>query len=188
MKAAENIVGKEAFKSLKEQGVKFKPRNDKKSKANKYSKDRYLHIYRGYNLLENSIVIRHYIQKRYSIDYNFLEILLYLFPKQYFTSTDYGELPKQYTRRTMRSMLKSGYINIMQKGSNLNRHVYCLNRAGKEIVIHYYECLSGEKKVLETTDNPMTRSDVNKFTKKKMDLIRKINQLPVPESKKGLFE
>ena len=57
------------------------------------------------------------------------------------------------------------------------------------IVIEFYEYLSGEKKIPEDKyKNPMAHPDKQiPFDRKKMELIKKLNKLEVPEHKRFLF-
>jgi hypothetical protein len=66
----------------------------------KYSKTTFALVYQGYDMLENLIVVRQYIQRRYDIDITF-EILLFLSPKQYY-------LPKEILLKWQRGLTMAG--------------------------------------------------------------------------------
>ncbi len=174
---------------MSEQNMTIKYAENKNSKQGKYSKLMHLEFFLGYDLLENMIVARPYIQKRYKIDRQLLELLLYLSPKQYFTQQDYGEMPKQFKYGSIKNLLSTGFVNIVHNGEHMGKHLYRVNRKGSEIVRHFYEILSGEKKIPERSfSNPLAKKSTrNAFDKKRMDLIEKINQLPAPDSKKPLY-
>jgi hypothetical protein len=189
-KSVREMVSEDTFKSMKEKNIKLSYNRKGKSKEAKYSKSHHLFFFKGYDLLENLIVVRPYIQKKFNIDLGMLELLLYLSSKQFFTQADYAEMPKQFKYRSIKNLLKTGFVGIVQNGENLGKHLYKVNRTGLEITRHFYEILSGEKKINETQySNPLTRKKTRTpFDKKKMDLITKINQLPAPESKKGFYQ
>jgi hypothetical protein len=187
-KPVKEILSEDTLKAMKKQKMVIKYAANKNSKKGKYSKTLHLEFFEGYNLLENMIVARPYIQKRYNIDLGLLEILLFLGPKQFFTQKDYADMPKQYKYRSIKNLMNTGFVSIVQNGENLGKHIYRVNRQGSEIIRHFYEILSGEKKIPERPDyNHLARKNANPFDKKKFDLIKRINQLPAPEKKKPLY-
>lgn len=184
-------ISKRTVKFLKENDYVVSYNNAGKSKDFKYSKAKHLAIFKGYDLLENMIVVRQYVQKRYDIDLGLLEILLYLVPKQYFTQLDYREMPKQFRYCLLKNLIETGYVSILQEGRNASYHLYKINRKGHEIVTCFYETLSGERTISENRYdlNPLLKKkETSAFDKKRMDLISKINQLPAPEAKKGFYQ
>lgn len=190
-KKATEVVTKDTLDTLKKRGLSLRWNPNGKSKTSKYSKENRLYVFRGYDLLENMIVVRQYIQKKHEIDLGLLEVLLFLAPKQYFTQLDYREMPKQFKYCLLKNLIETGFVGIVQEGRNASKHIYKINRKGHEIVTSFYELLSGEKKISETRfdQNPLLKKKARSaFDKKRMDLISKINQLPAPESKKGLYQ
>jgi hypothetical protein len=183
-----NLLSERTLKAMKEQNVIIKYAENKNSKKDKYSKKLHLEFFVGYDLLENLLVARPYIQKRYNIDLGLLELLIYLGPKQFFTQADYAEMPKQFKYCSIKNLMNTNFIGIVQNGECLSDHIYHVNRKGSEIIRHFYEILSGEKKIPEDYANPLARKKTRTpFDKKKMDLIQRINQLPAPEKKKPLY-
>src|SRR5690606_4561381 len=124
---------------------------DKQSRAKKpkYTRPKEINIFQGYDLLENMIVVRQYVQKKHNIDLGLLETLLYLNPRQYFTQADYAEMPKQFKYCSIKNIIATGYIATLQQGTDLGKNVYKVNRKGHEIVCEFYELLSGERKFME---------------------------------------
>jgi hypothetical protein len=70
-----------------------------------------------------------------------------------------------------------------------DKRIYCLNTIGRNIVVTFYEYLSGEKKIPEDSKfNPLAnKSNLVKFDKKRMEMIKKLNKLEVSEHNKHLF-
>ncbi|MGH2666059.1 hypothetical protein [Flavobacterium sp.] len=162
--------------------------NNGTAKLSKYTKQRYIQFYDGYDILQNLIVTRQYIQKRYEIDYHLFELLLFLFPMQYFTREDYQIAPRQFRYRGVKHLMELGHVVIAVSGENRGKHLYKLSRSAQEIVKHTYHCLSGEKKIPESYQvNPMAKNTANSLEKRSMDLIKKLNQQEVPATKKKLF-
>jgi hypothetical protein len=187
-KPVKEMLSEDTCKAMKKQKMTIKYAANKNSKKGKYSKLLHLEFFEGYDLLENLLVARPYIQKRYNIDLGLLELLIFLGPKQFFTQKDYADMPKQYKYRSIKNLMETGFISIVQNGENLGKHIYKVNRQGSEIIRHFYEILSGEKKIPENTLNPLNKKrTATPFDKKKMDLIKKLNQIPAPDSKKPLY-
>jgi hypothetical protein len=188
-KPVREMLSKTTVKAMKEQNIIVKYASNKNSKQGKYSKILHVEFFSGYDLLENMLIARPYIQKRYKIDLGLLELLLYLGPKQFFTQKDYAEMPKQFKYCSIKNLIATGFVSILQNGECMSDHLYRVNRQGSEILRHFYEILSGEKKIQEKADaNPLNHKTTRTpFDKKKMDLILKINQLPAPEKKKPLY-
>lgn len=187
-KPVKEMLSEDTVKAMQKQKIVIKYAACKNSKKGKYSKNLHLEFFTGYDMLENMLIARPYIQKRYNIDLGLLELLLFLGPKQFFTQKDYADMPKQYKYRSIKNLMKTGFVGIVQNGENLGKHIYKVNRQGSEIIRHFYEILSGEKKIPERPDyNPLARKNANPFDKKKLDLIKRINQLPAPEKKKPLY-
>ncbi|MBC7845549.1 MAG: hypothetical protein H7Y10_03555 [Flavobacterium sp.] len=189
-KKANEMVTKDTLEVLKKKGLKLKLNTAGKAKIEKYSRAKHLPIFRGYDLLENMMVVRQYIQKKHNIDLGLLETLLFLNPKQYFTQADYAEMPKQFRYCYLKNLLATGYVSLLQDAKDVSKKLYKVNRKGHEIVCNFYELLSCEKKINEIqSSNPFNHTKKRTpFDKKRMDLIKKINQLPAPESKKGLYQ
>ncbi|QRE03498.1 hypothetical protein [Flavobacterium psychrophilum] len=144
----------------------------------KYNKKDYFVVYKGYDAFENFMLVRTYIQKKYDIPINTLEILLFLFPKQYFTQEDYGSISKQYTIRNIKSLLESGLITISAKGAGYYTHLYTLSNKGKRIVFSFYEMLSGEIPIpIDKVRNKMAGPESNASDKKKMEMIKKLQNI-----------
>ena len=188
MGAVKNKLSVSAKKAVKENRIHLSFQDNPNSRANKYSKPKMVKLLQGYDLCENLLLVRPYIQHRYNIQLKLLELLLYLKAKLLFTQDDYREIPKNFTYRSIRSLLDLGYVDTVQKGENLGKNVYTLSRKGVEIVKHFYECLSGEKRIPENFTNPLSRPSANTLDKKRYSLIKKLNQLPAPESKKSYYQ
>ena len=180
MKKGKDYIGT----SLKGRNIHVQVNDEKE----KYSKQQFVEIYKGYDFLEDIYVVRAYIQKRYKIDFRELQILLKLMGMRVFSREDYSSLPKQFTFNKFKSIIESGYINLLSDHYDVEKRLYTLNTKGRNIVIKFYKYLSGEEKIPETSDNPMAnRKTQIAFDKKKMDLIRKMNQAPIKEHNKTLF-
>lgn len=162
--------------------------NFNKLKKEKYSKKEFT-IDRGFDLLERLIIVRPYIQKKYDLTIDLLELLLYLHGKKLFTQADFAEIPKQFSYASIRNILDTGHVVIAQEGVDLSKHVYKLSVHATHGIEDFYELLSGEKKFPEyTLMNPLSKKrDAAAIDKKRMRLIKKINLLPPPEKHKNLY-
>lgn len=184
-----NTLPEGAAEIVKNKKIHVVKNTASKSGKVKYTKQRTLGFYQGYDFLENSIVIRQYVQNRYKININTLEMLLFLFPKNFFSHSDYKVMPKQFQYRKIDSMIELGLISIVVPGKNRGYHIYSLSRQAKEIVKIYYEYLSGEKKIPEDPKiNPWVRKTVIPIDKKKMDLIKILSKQEPSDTKKAMFK
>lgn len=172
---------------LKKRNAVITKYTKRKSKKVRYIKPLFLTIYQGYDFLENFMLVRAYIQKRYDIPLKLLELLLFLAPKHFFTQYDYSLVAKDYTYRRISNLVKTGLFKVIANSPNRGKELYAVSSLGKSIITEFYECLSGEKKIPETQINPMALKSANKFEKKKFAMIKKMNQLPVSDTKKGVF-
>jgi hypothetical protein len=78
----ENNIPENAKKGIrKKEGGYIQHRGG--GKKVKYSKTTFALVYQGYDMLENLIVVRQYIQRRYDIDISLLKYY-FLSPKQYY--------------------------------------------------------------------------------------------------------
>lgn len=180
---ARSYLSKKAKESAK--GVKILFQDDKE----KYSKSQYAQIYKGYDFLENLLPVRTYIQKHYGIDFATLELLLKLMGMKVFTRAEYSEAPKDFGFMRFNTFLDLGYVNIVSDHYDVEKRLFTLSTRGKNIVTNFYMYLSGEKKIPEdAVNNPMANSKKQvAYDKKKLEMIKKMNALPMPEHFKRLI-
>ena len=180
---ARSYLSKKARESAK--GVKILFQEDKE----KYSKSQFAQIYKGYDFLENLLTVRTYIQKHYAIDFATLELLLKLMGMKVFTRAEYAEAPRDFGFLRFNTFLELGYVNIVSDHYDVEKRLFTLSTKGKNIVTNFYMYLSGEKKIPEdAVNNPMANSKKQvAYDKKKLELIKKMNQLPMPEHFKKLI-
>ena len=158
-------------------------------KEDKYSKVRYYQVYKGYDFLVNINTVRVYVQKKNKIDWFTLELLLKLMALKVFSYDSFKEIPKNFHLNRWNNFLKLGYVNLVMDHNSYQKKIYCLNTIGRNIVISFYEYLSGEKKIPEESSlNPMANKATQlKYDKKKMEMIKKLNKAEVPEHNKYLY-
>ena len=182
-KTPRDYMSEEAIENGKGTQVRFQ------EKEVKYSKIQFVKIYKGYDMLENIFTVRTYIQKHYDIDWPTLELLIKLMGMRLFTRKEYGEIPKEFGFSKFKTFLEQERIVLVSDHSDVEKRLFILSTKSKNIVTNFYMYLSGEKKIPEDyVNNPMFNSNkAVAFDKKKRELIKKMNQLPVPEHKKKLF-
>lgn len=138
-----------------------------------YNRSAYINL--DYNLLENQYVVRKYFQKKHGITLRDLEILLYLFPKGYFSRADYKAYPLHFSNRRIQTFIGKGYVKIFQEGKNMNKHIYCLTQATKHKVQTYYKLLTGELPIpIISENNPMIRKDATPHEKKIINMYKRL--------------
>lgn len=183
-----DVLKEGALSVIKQKGIKLEFKNRSGSDNPKYTKRQFINIYQGYDFLENLVVVRAYIQKKYKIRFILLEILLYLAPKNVFTFSDYRYLAKDFKYNKIQNILDTGYVKIIVEGENKTKHLYGLSPKGKHLIGLFYEYLSGEKRIPEDRrQNVMAAAKAAPFDKMKMEMIRKLNQTDVKDHMKQLF-
>lgn len=185
IKSLKSELSHETQKLLKGKNVVVNSQNT----DNKYSKHKFIQIYRGYDMLENMFTVRTYIQKKHKIDIYLFEILLKLMGLGLFTQRDFFDTPRPFTYMKWSSIVETGYLNLVMDHESADKKIYGLNTKAKNIVIDFYECLCGEKKIPLDSSNPMVDSETKiAYDKRKIEIIKKLNSLPVPDHKRFLFE
>lgn len=174
----------DAKKALKKKKVRLRSSGRKP----KYVKEWFAEFFQGYDLLENMIFVRPYIQQYYDIDPRLLELLIYMAPKQYFTHKDYTEIPKPFQFRSVKYLMEREYVTVVTNGANIACNLYRISTKGMNIVRHYYELLSGERDLHVGGRNPWElKKNQTAINKKRLALSKKIMALGPPEKKKQLY-
>jgi len=147
----------------------------KKIKHKHYKKDALMNM--DYNLLENQYVVRRFVEKKFKLSLRDLEILLYLYPKGYFSLKDYKMFPLSYTHRQITSVISKGFVKIFHEGENKAKHVYTLSKSAKHMVVSYYKYLSGELQVpISSENNPLVRKDASNHEKKIINMFKEMRK------------
>lgn len=105
----------------------------------------------GCDLLQYNIVVRPFIMKKYRLEhYLELDVLLYLFPIEYFTRADFKYLPTTKHHYSIQKLIDLNHIEMCVKGKN-SKDVFRLSMRAVNIVREYYAYLSGEKVLNENS-------------------------------------
>lgn len=147
----------------------------------RYTKKQFVQIYKGYDFLENFLIVRQYIQKRYDVSLRELEFMLKLMAMRLFTYEDYHNIPRAFSFNYFRTAIDKGFVVLVADHNKTQKRLYTLSTRGKNICIKFYKYLSGEEKIPETGQyNPMAvKGDQQEFDRKRMMLIKKLNKLPM---------
>lgn len=179
-------ISDEAKETLNSRKYNIKPQYVKKKKYKKrpafYNED--------FDFLEHFQIVRAFYKRKFGIPLRELELLFTLYPMNYFTHSDYFEIPKAFTYLRIIKLVQLGHVVVFAKGKNKSKDVYTLTTSARTLVRDFYRYLSGEKKIPEEArHNPMAKKkDVPAIDKLRMDLIKKINQLEPSKSKKAMYE
>jgi len=177
-------VGLQAGKVLKENSIRLKKTYHAKPP---YAGPRVIVFNNDCSLLQNLHIMRRYLYYKYDVDINLLELLLYLYPFNYFTGYDYHDFPMNFKFARLKNMVECGHIVIasdVKKGKKL----YALSLNSKKIVRKFYALLSGEETIPESDfDKAWNKTETAKGNKT-FDLIKKMSKLPPSESKKKLYD
>ena len=132
----------------------------------------------GYDLMRYSIVVRPFIVKLYKLESDLLlDILVYLFPIQYFTNKDYKLLPLYNTKFNLKQMVFKGYVDCAVEQSNFGSKVYCLSEKSIKVVVDYYKYMSGEKRIGKASSvNPFKDPEATRMDIKREKLMQSLKE------------
>jgi hypothetical protein len=126
-----------------------------RSKENAYSKYNpaaKLSFEHGCDLLQYSIVVKPYIYKKFNLKHPIeLDILLYLYPIQFFTRSDFALLPVAMYNYNFITLIDMGYLEKCVDHRIRKDVVWRLSDLSMKIVKEYYLYLSGEMKLAPNT-------------------------------------
>ena len=168
-------------KNLKYHGAKISVRASKDSNSRKYSRKKpnnVLYFNNGYDLLQYNIVVRPYIMKKFKIEKSLeLDVLLYLFPFQYFTMKDFRLLLTSNYNYGLKTMIELGYVELCIEKYNDGAKVYTLSEHAVKIVKEYYQYLSGEKTLNpDSYTNPFRDVEAKKIDKTREKVMLKLKK------------
>lgn len=165
-------LGLSTRKALARQNIRIGPykfNGHYMSKYSRFNEKVKLTFINGYDLLQFNIAVRPEIKRIYGIKKDIeLDAILYLFPIQFFSMKDFKELPLENHSLGLQTMVDLDYIEpslIKHKEDNNFIQIYTLSKRSKDIVMHYYQLLSGEG-----FDSP---EYVTPFKVRKVDKVRK---------------
>lgn len=181
-KTARDYMSKENKKLAKNMDIRFFNEKDH------YSKVRYAKIYKGYDFLEDFSTIKTYIIRKHKINGRLFPVLLKLMGMRIFSMADMAALPKNFKYNKIDNLLGTGLINVLMDHKQVYKRLYCLNQKGRNIVIEFYQCLSGEKKMPLNRFNPLYNKKTQiPYDLKKLEVMKKLRDMPVKEHNKTLF-
>lgn len=172
-------IGPNTLKNIKENNYKIIESSTATSKANAYSVKNPVAKFNFNNdcdLLEYSIVVKPFIYKRYHIKHPIeLDILCYLYPKQFFTRSDFTLLPAQMYNYQFKTLIELGYIEKCVDNRVNFRVIWRLTEFAMKIVKDYYLLLSGERTInLQKSMNPFNNEDNVKADKIRERIMLKL--------------
>lgn len=174
-------IGQHTEEVFGKAGKKLMTEPNTVGKKNKYARSRskQLKAFReGHDLLQYNIVVRPYIKRRFKIEKDIeLDILLYLYPIQYFTVKDYNFLPMRESGYTVPVMTEKGYLKTFINPTGAAK-ILTLTDFAIKIVRAYYEYLSGEKTISGQANytNPYLGTEANKIDKQRHKVMEKLKR------------
>lgn len=156
-----------------------KVQSNKDFKGRKYNLGNPKHkllLEQGCDLLQYNIVVRPFILRKYNIkEPKFLDLLLYLYPIQFFSTKDFKVLPMYQFSISFKNLIEEGYVHILVKKQVSSGHIYALTELAKDIVKDYYAYLSGEKVIVNNSlYNPFAGEDSTKADQMRMKVMEKL--------------
>ncbi len=175
-----DTIGEDTREHVRRSKVAIKVKRTPDSNQTEYSKrneivNMYFHM--GYDLLQYNIAAKPYIMKKYSLKKEIeLDIILYLFPIQYFTHADFKLLPLNNTGYSFKKLREMNMIvEVIQGKKHYASKVYSVSEKHKKAVIEYYKILSGQKTPGKTdASNPFKSKDAAAKERKMDRLLDKL--------------
>lgn len=134
------------------------------------------HFKQGFDLMQYTIVVRPFVLKLYQIEKEIiLDVLLYLFPIQYFTNKDFNLLPLRNTGYNRKQLILLGYVDRCVEITNRGGNIYCLSEKSMRIVNDYYKYMSGEKTIGSSPSvNPFMDEEASSMDRSREKLMKEL--------------
>ena len=132
----------------------------------------------SFDILENYGIIRKYLQWKYEISVEDLELLYYLYPKNYFSKRDFFTYPLRWGNGRFKKLEDDGFIeNLYPKRKSWR--VYRLSVKAQLIVKRAHQFLSGERKIPTDARTNKVFRETATYSQKKfrtvMETMRELN-------------
>lgn len=178
-KQLKDTLPKHAKSAVEEQKTKFIEENYKGNEKPEYTRLQFKRIYKGYDFLENLILIRKVIERKYGIEFRLLEQILYLTPKNLFKLQDFWEIATlTYSYKRIDTLIKLGLIAVVSKGINKQEHIYAPTTKARTICQEFHEMLSGQ---MEVPTDQLERSE-HKTDNIRAKLIKELAKKEKPKT------
>lgn len=147
----------------------------------KYDK-KVIKVTENYNFLEYYLIVRMYMQQKHDIDNRLLELLFFLYPKKLFTWNDFKEYPLTFSYRRINKLIDLEMVEVFRPDTSKSRQIYRLTQKAQAIVRHFYQYLSGEKKLPTNRQNNPLMAKKPKTNRDRMiqEMILKMSQAETP--------
>lgn len=186
-------LGNDAKELADRMDLVIRESKDFRKNKKKYVRKRFLEVYSGYDFLQHLGLVRRYICGKYRILNYQLELILYLYPLNYFTHSDISRFPKHYTYRTIEALVKKKVIVVVAKAHKKRKYdkdvrrntLYALTKEMRHAVEEFYELLSKERPFEEGSKAFESTQASGRHNEK---LIRMLNKKPAPEKYKNLYK
>lgn len=175
------VVSEETRQGLIVHRARVQKHSSPEYRVTKYTKNNPKHklwFYKGYDLMQYMIAVKPFIKKKYRIDSDYeLEILLYLFPIQFFSRFDMRYIPYIDTHYSLKKLIELNYVEVAIPGENDKKTIYTLTKRSIDAVRDYYAYLSGEKTLKnDTYNNPFKNKDRTKMDGMREKLMVKLKK------------
>jgi len=151
--------------------------NLKRSKSTKYRKELIVEV--NYNYLQYLGVVRIYLQSKYKLSFEDIELLLYLYTKNYFTKKDYRRFPCSWGFKRFNRLVQDEFIVKLSLVPERTRGcVFMLSIKAKTMVKDFHETLSGEKPIpTNPRHNPIFRKETNPYRSSARAIMNEMREI-----------
>ena len=123
-------------------------------------------------------VIRYFFQKKYNLNQQDMEMLLFLYSEGYFNRKKFQEFDRllSWDLRRFDRLKKEGWISMFKQHDYGSRCVYEISQKGKRAIDSLYKKLNGEEIPSTSDGNPLYYKNVSSTDKIYRDFIESMNK------------
>ena len=129
---------------------------------------RTLIMYQGVDALQHLGIVRKYVTRRFKISGDELDALLYLYPFNYFTKSDYRRITLSIVSSSINHFIKKDLVVCVYDKEAMTapkmkkkdvEDVYTLSLTAKRAVTYFYKLISGEMKPYNYKNSNYDKND-----------------------------
>ena len=161
---------------------------DQKTRYSKEKKIQKLTFVAGFDLMQYNIVIRPYIIQKYHLKNELeLDVLLYLYPINFFSRPDFKLMPTDNLGYSLKKLIEDGLIILLVRHKEgYAKNIYGLSDRAKAAVKSYYMFLSGERTLGDNSyTKPFYFQENTKINRERRELMLKLKHKS--QSRPSLF-
>ncbi|QGH72869.1 MAG: transcriptional regulator [Podoviridae sp. ctrTa16] len=108
-------------------------------------------------------VIRYFFKRKYGLNQEDLDMMLFLYDEKYFGYQDFRrfEALLGWDKRRFRRLKEEGWIESFRKWDGKNKTLFTMTLKGRRAISQLYKKLNGEEIPIDPTNNEMFKRNVS---------------------------